>query len=205
MQRYRACGPIDMLVTSLSELVRAETYLSNCKQLGSVSKLPVTQFVAKDSNNLFRLALLHKSVIDHNVLLPGESKEVGIAMGASLTTINGVNVVQGEFELLSEFFNTSLDGARLQRGEFVEHRQDDNRVNRNGEHLNDDAKHPKVVEEFVTSLLDDLEYGSHDGTTKSNTKSLALQHVCNPQPNSLLVETELFLKDESAVVRDRER
>lgn len=136
--------------------------------------------MAKNSNNLFRLALLHKSVVDHNMFLPGESKEIGVAMGASLATINGVNVMQGELELLSELFNTSFDGTRFQRREFVEHGQDNNRVNRDGEDLDNDAKHPEVVEEFVASLLDDFENGGHDGTTKCNTKSLTLQHIRNP-------------------------
>lgn len=165
----------------------------------------MAQFVAQNSDNLFWFTLLHQGVVDDNVLLPGETKEVSIAVGASLATVNRVNVVQREVKVRSKLLNASFDGARLERRQFVEHRQDNDWVDSNGKHLHHNAEQPEIVEELVSSLLNNLQECSQERTAERNSKSLTFQHIRNPKLERLLVETKLLLKDKSVVVRQRQR
>lgn len=181
------------------------TYLSNTEKLCGVAKTPMTQFMAQDCNNLLRLTLLDQSVVDDDVLFPRETIEVGVAVCAPLAAVNDMQLLKRELKLLSEVFDTGLDGTRLKGRQFVEQGQDNNRVDGDSEDLEEDAKEPQVVEEGVAGLLNDLENCANNGCSKYDTKHLSLEQVRNPETESLLVETKLLLKDESIVVRDGKR
>lgn len=126
-------------------------------------------------------------------------------MGTALAAIDDVQLRKRELELLGKVLDTSLDLTRLQRGQLVEQGQNHNGVDSDGEHLNEDTEEPKIVEERVTSLLDNLEHGADNRSSQNYTQHLSLEHVRNPELEGLLVETELLLQHERVVVRDRER
>jgi hypothetical protein len=161
--------------------------------------------MAQDGDHLLGLALLKQGVVDNNVLLPGQTVEVSIAVGTTLAAINDVQLRERELELLGKVLNTGLDLTRLQRGQLVEQGQNSDGVDSDGEDLDEDSKEPQVVEERVTSLLDDLEDGADNWSSQNNTQHLALEHIRYPQLESLLVETELLLQHKCVVVRDRKR
>lgn len=163
----------------------------------------MTQFMAQDSNNLFRFTRLEQRVINDNVLLPRQAIEVRIAVSASLAAIDDVELVQGELKLLCELLNTGFDWARLKRGQLIEQRQDRDRIDSDGEDLDEDTEKPEVIEEAVTRLLDDLESRSKDRATDHNPQRLTLQDVGYPKLDGLLVEAEFFLEDERVVIRER--
>ena len=165
----------------------------------------MTKFMTQDSNHLIRLTLLNQSVVDDNVLLPGESKEIGIAVGTALATVDNVQFLKGEIQLASQVLDTSLELTRLQGRQLVEQRQDSNRVNRDSKDLHEDTKEPQVVEERVTGNLDDLEHRADNRSSQNNSEHLTLEHIRNPELQRLLVETEFLLEDESAVVRGWQR
>ena len=170
-----------------------------------MAQTPVTELVAQDGDHLLWLALLHQGIIDDNVLLPGQTIEVSIAVGTALAAIDDVQLRERELELLGKVLDTSLDLTRLQRGQLVEQGQNHNGVDSDGEHLNEDTEEPKIVEERVTSLLDNLEHGADNRSSQNYTQHLSLEHVRNPELEGLLVETELLLQHECIVVGDRER
>lgn len=170
-----------------------------------MAQTPVAKLMAQDGDDLLGLALLKQGIVDDNVLLPGQTVEVSIAVGTTLAAIDDVQLREGELELLGKVLNTSLDLTRLQRGQLVEQRQNSDGVDSNGEDLDEDTEEPQVVEEGVTSLLDNLEHGADNRSSQNDTQHLALEHVRHPKLESLLVETELLLQHERVVVGDRER
>lgn len=178
--------------------------LGNAKQLGRMVQAPVAQFMAQNSDNLLRLTLLEQSVVNHNVLLPGQTVEVGVAVSTALASINDMQLRKWELEFLREVLDTGLDLTWLQRGQLVEQWQNDNRVDGDGEDLNEDAKQPQIVEERITGLLDDLEHSSDDRCSQNDTEHLTLEHIRHPELERLLVETEFFLENEGVIVGDRE-
>lgn len=94
-------------------------YLGDAEELRGVTFLPVTEFVCKNSDNLLGLALLNQGIKDDNVLAPGETVEVGVAVSAALGTIDNVEVLQRELESASQSLNFGAQLTRLKRTEFV--------------------------------------------------------------------------------------
>lgn len=156
--------------------------------------------MAQDGDDLLGLALLKQGIVDDNVLLPGQTIEVSIAVGATLAAINDVQLREGKLKLLGQVLNTSLDLTRLQRGQLVEQRQDSDGVDSDGEDLDKDSKEPQVVEERVTSLLNNLEDGADNRSSQNNAQHLTLEHIRYPKLEGLLVKPELLLQHESVVV-----
>ena len=181
-----------------------QVHLRDEKQLGRVSHLPVTQLVSKNSLDLLSVGLLNQSIVDDNLLLPGQSGEVGIAVSTTLAAIDDLQLGKGEFETLSKSFDGDLERAGFERSKLVEQRDDDDRVDSDGEELDTESEQPKIIEELVTSLLDDLQESPAERNTECNRKRLSLEQVGDPQTDSLLVEAELLLKDEVMVVRERQ-
>lgn len=175
------------------------SYLRDAEKAGGVAKLPVTEFVSKDSDDLFRLTLLNKSIVDDNVLLPGETKEIGVGVGASLASINDVELVKRELEAGGKSLDLGLELALLERGELVEQRQDSNGVDSNHEDLEAGGESPEVEEELVAGLLDDLEETGQDGRSENEGQELRLENIGNKELGSLLVEAKLLLEDKSVV------
>ena len=60
--------------------------------------LPVAQLVSEDGNDLADFALLNQGIIDDNLVAPGQSVEVRVAVGTALGTIDNVEVLQREVE-----------------------------------------------------------------------------------------------------------
>lgn len=177
------------------------TYLSNTKQASGMAKLPVTKLVREHSNDLLGFALLNQGIVDDNVLLPRQAKEVGVAVSRALTTINHVELVQRKVESLGQSLDSSLELARFQRREFVKQRQNGDRVNGDHEHLEEGTEHPEVVEELIASLLDDLEETSQNRRGKDDGEKLRLDEIRDEELGCLLVEPKLLLKDEGVVDR----
>lgn len=161
--------------------------------------------MTQDGDNLIGLALFNQSVVDDDVLFPRQTKEVGIAVGAALATVDNIQFLKGEFQLPSEVLNTGLEYTRLQRRQLVEQRQDRNRIDSDGKDLDEHTKEPEVIEERVTSFLDNLEHRADNRRSQDNTQHLTLQQVRSPELQRLLVEPELLLENERAVIRDRKR
>lgn len=180
-------------------------YLSNTKELGGVAQTPVTKFMTQNRDNFFRLTLLNQSVVDDNVLLPGQSKEVGVAVSTALATVDDIQFLQGEFQLAGEVLDASLESTGLQRRQLVEQRQNRNGIDRNCKDLDENTKQPEVVEERVTGFLDNFEHGTDNRGSQDNAQHLTLEHVRQPELQRLLVKPELLLENERAVVRDWQR
>lgn len=165
----------------------------------------MAKLMAKHSNNLLGLCLLDQSIVDDNVLLPWQTVEVGIAVGTALAPVNDMQLGEREFESLGQVLDTSLEFTGLKGRKLVEQRQNRNRVDSNGEDLEEDTEEPEVVVERAVKLLHDLKNGTDNGSSQNNSKHLTLEHIRNPKLSRLLVETELLLEHKRVVVRDRQR
>lgn len=170
-----------------------------------MAQAPVTKFVGENSNDLLGLALLNQSVVDNNVLLPGETKKIGVAVSAALAAIDDVEFVKGELELLGEILNVGLELAFLQGRKFVEQWQDSNGVNRNHEDLKTSAEHPEVIEELAASLLNDGEETGKNGRSQNHSQQVGLDHIRDEELRGLLVESKLLLQNKCLVDVGRER
>lgn len=161
--------------------------------------------MTQNSNDLIRLALLNQRVVDNNVLLPGQTEKVRVAVRTPLATVDNIQFLKRELQFPSKVLNTRLQLTRLQRRQLVEQRQDSNRIDRDSENLNEHTKQPQVVEERVTSELDNLEHPTDNRSTQDNPEHLTLEHIRNPQLQRLLIEPEFLLENKRAVIRDRKR
>lgn len=179
-----------------------QVHLRNEQQLGRVSHLPVTQLVSKNGLDLLGIRLLNQSIVDNNLLLPGQTGEVGVAVSTTLAAIDDLQFREREFETLSKSLDGDLERAGLERSKLVKQRDYDDGVDGDGEELDTESEQPKVVEELVASLLDDLQEGPAKGNTECNRKRLSLEQVGDPKTHSLLIEAELLLEDEVVVVRE---
>jgi hypothetical protein len=115
----------------------------------------VAELVCQDSDNLLGLALLDQRIVDDNVLLPRQTEEVGVAVRTALASINDVELVQRELQLLGQILDALLQLAGLQGRELVEQREDSDRVDGNHEDLESSSEQPQIVEELVAGLLND--------------------------------------------------
>lgn len=193
-------GDEDIVTVELSQ-----PYLRNTEELRGVAQTPVAQLVAQHSDNLLWLALLDQSIVEDDVLLPRQTIEVGIAVSTALAAVNDMQLLEREVKSLGKLLDTSLERTRFERRELVEQRQDHNRVNGDGEHLNEHAEEPQIVEERVAGFLDDLENSANDGCSQNNSQELTLEHIRDPELERLLVEPEFFLQDKMLVVRNGKR
>lgn len=171
-----------------------------------VVHLPVSQFVCQDSFNLFLCALLQKSVVDDNLLLPDprQACEVGIAVRTPLASIDDLEFAEREFEFRGEGFDGILELSGLERLQLVEHGNDENGIDSHSRDLNDKHEHPEVIEKALSGFLDDGEESAADGNAKCDSEALALDHVRQPQFDRHLVEAELLFQDKAVIVREWE-
>lgn len=96
--------------------------MSDTEKLGGVTKTPMAQLMAQNSDNFLGLALFNQSIIDNYVLLPGEAIEICIAVRAPLASINNVQFLEREVQLLGQVLNASLNRAGLKRRQLVKQR-----------------------------------------------------------------------------------
>ena len=171
------------------------------EKAGSVTKRPVTELMSKNCDDFLRLGLFNQGIVDNNVLLPRKTEEVSIAVGAALASVNNVKLREWELELLSKCLNGGLELSIWQRRECIEQRQDGAWVDGNHEDLKSGTKSPQVEKELVASLLNDLEESGENWWGKDPGEHLRLGHVRGEDLGSLLVKTELLLKNKSAVNR----
>ena len=129
-----------------------------------MAKTPVTKLMSQNGNDLLRITLLDQSIVNNNVFLPRKTIEVCIAVSAALATIDNVQLVEREAQLLSQSLNTSLQFTRFKRRELIEQRQNHKRVDSNSEDLNEDHEKPHIVEKGVPSLLNDLHHSANEGS-----------------------------------------
>lgn len=97
-----------------------KAYLRNSKQSRGVPETPMTKFMSQNSHNFLGLALLNQCVVDDNMLLPWHAEEVGIAMSASLTSVNDMELGKRKLQPLCKILNTSLQFPGFERRELVE-------------------------------------------------------------------------------------
>lgn len=142
--------------------IENRAYLRNAKETSGVAKTPVTKLVSQDSRDFLLLALLDQGIVDDNVLLPGETKEVGVAVCAALAAVDDEQFVERELELLGQAFDIVLELALLERRKLVEQRENGDWVDGNHEDLETSDKDPEVEEELVSSLLNDAEETGQD-------------------------------------------
>ncbi len=176
-----------------------QTYLRDAKELGGVAQAPVAELMGENSHNLLSLALLNQGVIDDNMLLPRETKEVGIAMGAALAAVNHIQLMQRELELLGQGLDVGLELAFLQGRQLVEEGQNGNGVDGNHEDLETSGEQPEIVEELVARLLDDGKETGENGRGKNEGDEVGLDHIRDKDLGRLLVEAELLFQNERVV------
>lgn len=99
-----------------------------------MTKAPVAELVCENGHDLLGLTLLDEGVVDDDVLLPRQTEEVGVAVGASLASIDNVELLEWEVEARCQAFDAGLECARIQRRELVEEWQDGDGVD--GDHEN---------------------------------------------------------------------
>ena len=182
-----------------------QAYLRDAKEASGMTQLPVTQLVRKNSNNLLGLALLNQGIVDNNVLLPGHAEEVSVAVGATLATVNDVQLRERELELLGQILDAALELTLLKGRELVEQRQNEDGVDGDHDDLETSDENPEVVEELVSSLLHNSQKASEDRRRKDERQEERLDLVGDPELGRRLVETELLLQDESVVEAGRQR
>ena len=100
----------------------------------------MTELVCENCHDLLSFTLLDEGVVDDDVLLPWQTEEVGIAVSASLASIDNVELLEREVEAHSQLFDTSLECSRVQRRELVEQWQDGDWVNGDHENLEGGSK-----------------------------------------------------------------
>lgn len=168
-----------------------------------MSETPVTKLMCKNSHNFLGLALLDQGIVNDNMLLPRHTKEVRVAMSASLTTINNIELMKRKLQALSQTLNTSLQLPRLQRGKLVKQRQNRNGVDRNHKDLQSSPKQPKVIKELVPRLLHNSQEARKDGRGQNESQHLRLQDIHNEEFGRLFIEPKFLLQDECVVDRSR--
>jgi len=77
--------------------------------------LPVPKLVRQNSLDFLFRALLQQCVVDDDLLLanPGESGEVGVAVGAAFAAINDLQLCKREVEFGRKSLDRLLELARL--------------------------------------------------------------------------------------------
>jgi hypothetical protein len=164
-----------------------------------MAKAPVTEFVGEHGHHLLSLTLLNQSVIDDNMLLPRETKEIGVAVGAALASINHVQLMQRELQLLGEILNVGLELAFFKRGELVEERKNRNRVDGNHKDLETSGEQPEIVKELVARLLDNGKETGENGRGQDKSNEVRLDHIRYKKLGGLFIESKLFLENKGVV------
>ena len=80
----------------------------------------MAKLVAQHCNHLLRLALFDQGVVDDNMLLPGQTEEVGITVGTALAAVDHKQRFERELQPLSECLDPGLKFARLEGRQFIE-------------------------------------------------------------------------------------
>lgn len=176
-----------------------QVHLRNAKELGGVAELPVSEFVGENGEDFVRLALLKKSIVDDNVLLPRKTVEKGVRVGAALAAVDDVELGEGELEAIGEGVDLGLELAVLERRELVEERLDEDGVGGDGKELDTGRESPEVKDKAGTSLLDNLEETSEDRGDDDGEDEVGLDHVANKEAGRLLVEAKLFFENKRAI------
>ena len=73
-------------------------YLSNAEELSSMREAPMAQFMAEHCDHFLRFALLDESIVNDNMFLPWQAKEISIAMCTPLTSINDIQAAEWELQ-----------------------------------------------------------------------------------------------------------
>ena len=81
-------------------------YLRDGEELGSMRQTPVTQLMTEDCNNFLRFALLDEGIVNDNMLLPWQTKEICVAVCTSLASINDIETLEREFQTLRQCFDS---------------------------------------------------------------------------------------------------
>ena len=178
-----------------------EMELGDAQQLGRVTHLPVTKFVRENSLDFLVGGLFDQSIVNDNLLLPRETGEVSIAVSAALAAVDDLQLRQRKLETLSQSFDGFFERSWFQWSKLVEKRHDGDRVDGDGEELYSQSKDPKVIEEGIAGLLDNLEECPTKRNTESKTQGLSLEHICKPKTNCLLIEAIFLFQDKVVVVR----
>jgi len=165
----------------------------------------MTKFVCKNSNNLLGFALLDQGIIDDNVFFPWHTEEISITVSTSLATINDMEFGQWKLQSLRKILNTSFQVARFEGRKLVEQRQNRDRVDGDHKYLQTSSKQPKIIEELVSSLLNNGQETSKNGWGKNKGQHLRLQHIHHKQLRCLLVKAKLLFQNEGMVYRSRQR
>ena len=100
-----------------------------------MSKSPMPKFMCKYRYNFLGLGFLNERVVDDNVLLPRHPEEISITVRTSFAPVNNIKFVQWKLESLGQSFHTSLELSGFQGSQFVEQREDCDRVDGNHENL----------------------------------------------------------------------
>lgn len=175
------------------------TYLGNSHQASGVAELPVTELMSQNSCDLVGLVALDQSIVENNVLLPRQTKEVGVGVGAALAAVDDEQLVEGELEAGGQLINLGLELTLWERRELVEQGKDEGRVCGGHKDLKTGEEGPEVEEELVARLLDNLEEAGEDGRQEDDSEGVGLEHVREEEAGRLLVEAILLLQDECVV------
>lgn len=165
----------------------------------------MSQFVRQNGSHFFGLALLNQGIVDYNVLLPWQTKEIGVAVRASFAPVDNIQLGEGKLELRSQCLDRRLEFASFQWGELVEQRCDEDGPNSDHEHLETSAEEPQVVEKLLARLLDNGEEGSEDWRGQNNSKAEGLDSIRNEELRGLFVEAELLFEHKSVIYRGWQR
>lgn len=161
--------------------------------------------MSQNGSDFLGFALLDQGIIDDNVLLPWQAKEVGVAMRASLASVNDIQFGKGKLELRGQCLHRCLEFAGFQRGELVEQGRDEDGPDGNHEHLETCAKEPQVVEKLLARLLNNGEETSQNWRGQDNSKAERLDTIRDEELGGLLVEAKLLFEYESVVYRRGQR
>lgn len=173
--------------------------LRNAEGLGGVAKLPVAEFMSKNSKNFLVGAVVDQGVKEGNVLLPWQAGEVGVGVAAALASIDDVEVGQRVLDAGGKVLDPGLELTVGKRGELVEHGDDEGGVGGEHEDLEEAGEEEQPEEELVTSPLDNGEEGGGNGGQEDNGEKVGLDEIGKEEANGLLVEPELLLDDKVVV------
>lgn len=175
---------------------------ADAEEFGGVAFAPVAQLVGEDGFDFGDGGLFDQGVVDDDLLLPGQTREVGVAVRASLAAVDDVEFCERELEALGQGFHLLLEGPGLEGGEFIEERYDEDGIDSYRGELDDKSKSPEPEEELIAGLLDDFEEGRAERDAEGEAERLAFEQVRDVEGEGLFVEAEFLLEDEVIVVAE---
>ena len=167
-------------------------------------QLEVAELVGEHRQHLARAHRLEQGVEEHDPLLPEEPGEVGVAVGGATRGVHHEDAARAEADAPGQGDDPVAELALGQRGELVEERGEEGRIDPGREKAEGARDHPCPEPPRRARLLHDREDGGRDGRAEGGPEGQSFQEVQGEATQGLAVEAVLLFDDERAVEGERQ-